>query len=101
MQIEGSPKISPSGKGILKAKLDALDDGCAVLLVNEVAVVAAIHKNPNILLELRDDRIQLDMGGCIQIAAGCGMCLCDFKNKIAVLIPPDETRSEAAERFQA
>lgn len=99
--MKGSFKIIPSENCILKAKCDILNVGRAILLVNEVTVAAAIHKNRNILIDLRDARIQLDMGELIQIAAECGMRLCNFKNKIAVLIPPDEPRPKAAKRFRA
>ena len=70
-------------------------------LVREQAFSVSIHKDYNILMDMRETETKPEMLDLIQIASECAKLKSDFNNKIAFLIPNTEERVRFAQLFKS
>ena len=72
-------------------------------IVRELAMVAGLHTDHNILVDLRETTISTasTIEDIMKIALEFGSYVSSFKNKIANIIPDDPERMKIASRFNA
>ena len=69
--------------------------------VAELAVASKLHKDINILIDLRDTETTLNFGDLLTVALEFAWYKDCFRNKIAVVIPNDPERIKRGEYLKA
>ena len=71
-------------------------------IVKELAMVAGLHTNHNILIDLRVTSVSVaNIEDIMKVALEFGSYISSFKNKIANIVPDDSERLKIANRFKA
>ena len=89
------------GGCIQKTEAGELDCTQSISLIHELATAIQIHKDQDILVDLRDANVQTDIQDLMAFAEECAKFKLHFDKKIAILIPNTEERIEAAKRFRS
>ena len=69
--------------------------------VAELAAASKLHKDVNILIDLRETETTLDFEDVLKVAFEFGNYKACFRNKIAAIIPDDPERIKRAKFFKA
>ncbi len=77
-----------------------LDLDQSIKIVRELATAANLHKDHNIMLDLRETHLQASMSDLIEISMEFATYHKVFRNKIAVLIPNTEERLQRSNRLK-
>lgn len=100
MQIE--VKIFNINEIVRKTVSGDLDVEQSMQIARDTAAIAFLHKNHNILMDLRKTSVkQASLSDLMKIALEIVNGIPDFQNKIASLIPDDPERVTIARQFKS